>query len=243
MQDAVMDLINNGCETIVYQSINCTLYSDFEDYGFALPMLHKFAANRARVILADQLGNQAACRDAYLAILKNRLIEIPAGKKVLVILSKHGHPFKNETMDLRADIYRHSLELGVREMMKNWQGQWDLIWSSDEYVNDKQIKKQLNLDTYSAYRKAIEDGYDYALEIPTEFIAENTDQMIFHGMKKFSAFAEYDRFLPIPYPDWNYPLIRRFTEGRTTGIYCGTPVGPYRKYMVQAAVDSISEVL
>lgn len=243
MQSAVEELIAAGCRTIVYQSINCTLYSDFEDYGYALPLLHSLVNGRVRIILADQLGNQASCRGAFLAILKDRLNEVPPGKKVLVILSKHGHPFNNETLDQRADQFRKPLEIEVRKMMESWQGAWNVIWSSDEYVDPKKIKIPHKIDTYTAYRIAIEEGYDYALEIPTEFIAENTDQMIFHGMKKFSAFSEYDKYQPIPYSDWKKPLIRMFKDRKTTGIYCGTSVGVYRKYIVRAVIDSISDVL
>jgi hypothetical protein len=67
--------------------------------------------------------------------------------------------------------------------------------------------------------------------------------MILHAMKKFRAFPDYDRNQPISYPDWEKPLVREFHKGKTTGIYAGTPVGPYRKYVVQALVDSISDIL
>ena len=127
--------------------------------------------------------------------------------------------------------------------MDRWGGKWDLIWSFDEYADPYWDKSHTKTETHTAYRKAIEEGFDFALELPTEFPAENTDLMIFHAMKKFNAFAEYDRNAPVPYPDWEVPLVRKFTEGKTTGIYIGTPVGPYRKYIVQAVVDSISEVI
>lgn len=63
-------------------------------------------------------------------------------------------------------------------------------------MNDKKLR---------IYRRAIEAGYDYAIELPTEFPAENTDLMIFHAMKKFCAFAEYDHNAPVSYPDWEKP--------------------------------------
>jgi hypothetical protein len=74
-------------------------------------------------------------------------------------------------------------------------------------------------------------------------MSENTDLMIFHAMKKFGAFAEYDPYAPIPYPDWEKPLVRTFREGKTTGIYAGCPVGPYRKYVVEATMASVAEAL
>jgi hypothetical protein len=243
LQKAVEELIAAGCQTIIYQGINCPLYSDFEDYGYVLPMLHQFVTGRTRLIMADQLGNQAAYRQAYFWMLQDQVTEIPTDKKVLIILSRHGHPFKKETQDARAALYRQPLEEGARRIMDRWGGKWDLIWSFDEYADPYWDKSHTKTETHTAYRKAIEEGFDIALELPTEFPAENTDLMIFHAMKKFNAFNEYDRNAPVPYPDWEVPLVRKFTEGKTTGIYAGTPVGQYRKYIVQAVVDSISEVI
>lgn len=243
LQAAVEDLIAANCQTILYQSINCPLYSDFEDYGYVLPMLHEFVAGRARVIMTDQLGNQAAYREAYFAMLRDRLRDISPEKSILVILSRHGHPFKKETQDSRAHLYLQPLEEGVRKIMADWPGKWDVIWSFDEYADAYWDKTGSKVETCAAYRKAIAEGYDLALELPTEFPAENTDLMIFHAMKKFVAFAEYDRYAPVPYPDWEVPFVRQFSEGKTTGIYCGTPVGPYRKHVVQALVDSVSAAL
>ena len=246
MRAAVEELISSGCETIIYQSINCPLYTDFEDYGHSLALVHELVGGRATVIMADQLGNQAAMRQAYIEILRDQLEVLHHSARVLVILSMHGHPFKKETLDLRAKLYRDPLEAGIRDLMSTWEtwpGQWNLVWSFDEYADEYWDKKGTKFGTYQAYRQAIEQGYDYAIELPTEFPAENTDLMFFHAIKKFNAFPDYDRYQPVPYPDWEKPLVRKFHAGRTTGIYAGTPVGPYRKYVVQALVASLSDVI
>lgn len=243
IKTAVEDLIAAGCETIIYQNYNCSVYSDFEDYGHSLVKAHDYANSRATVIMADQIGNQAPLREGYCQMLRDQLKNLKSDSSVLVILSKHGHPFKKETQDERAPLYRIPLEADVRKVMANWKGKWQIIWAQDEYADEYWDPKQTKVETYKAYRKAIEEGYDYAVELPCEFMAENTDLMIFHAMKKFCAFSEYDRNIPVPYPDWDKPLVRLFTEGKTTGIYAGCPVGPYRKYVVDAVVSSISEVL
>jgi protoheme ferro-lyase len=240
---AVDELLATGCKTIVYQSINCPVYSDFEDYGYALPMLHEYVANRARLIMADQLGNQLSMREAYLQMLRDHLAGIPHTSSVLVILSRHGHPFKKETQDRLAQQYRQPLEQGVRQIMAERAAKWDVVWSFDDYADEYWDPKRLKYETKAAYRRAITEGYDYAIELPTEFPAENTDLMVFHAMKKFTAFSEYDYREPIPYPDWDKPLVRVFKEEDTTGVYAGCPVGPYRKYVVDALVASLSAVL
>jgi protoheme ferro-lyase len=240
---AVEELLSAGCQTILYQGINCPVYSDFEDYGYVLPLLHQAVKGRARVILVDQLGNQPGMRQAYLAILQDQLAELPPAASVYVILSAHGHPFKKETQDRRAPLYRKPLEEEVRRIMQERGGRWELAWSFDEYADEYWDPKNTRLDTYDAYRQGIQGGYEYILELPTDFPAENTDLMIFHAMKKFRAFAEYNMHQPVFYPDWEKPLVRVFHEGVTTGIYAGTPVGPYRKYVVEALVGSLRQAL
>lgn len=241
---AVDELLAAGCQTIVYQSFCNPVYSDFEEFATALPLVHEYAAGRAKIICADQLGNQPALREAYFALLRDQLEMLPAAAKVLVILSKHGHPFKKETQDEHGVLYREPLEAGIRQILSERGGEWQMVWSCDEYADEYYDKKHTKLETHAAYRKAIDEGFDYAIELPTEFLAENTDLMIFHAMKKFNAFAEYNRNEPVPYPDWEKPLVRTFHEGNTTGIYAGVPVGPvYRPYVAQALADSIKQVL
>ena len=240
---AVEELIAAGCETIVYQSINCPLYTDFEDYGHSLPLVHEIVNGRAQVIMADQLGNQVQMREAYCQMLRDQLAELPSEASVMVILSRHGHPFKKETQDMRAHLYCDPLEADVREILNARGGRSHVIWSFDEYADKYWDPKNTKLDTKDAYAEAIQDGYDFIIELPTEFPAENTDLMIFHAMKKFSVFNGYDMNVPVSYPDWEKPLVRKFKEGKTTGIYAGCPVGAYRKHVVEALVNSVEDVL
>ena len=240
---AVEELVAAGCETIVYQCFCNPVYSDFEEYAFAMPMVHRLVNGRARIIWADQLGNQPAMREAYLQIIRDQLAALPPQASVFLILSAHGHPFKKETQDLRAPEYRDPLAEGARRILEKRGEHWDLAWSFDEYADPYWDPKNEKLGTLQAYQRAIEEGYDYAIEVPTEFPAENTDLMIFHAMKKFIAFSDYNRDEPIPYPDWELPLVRTFHEGKTAGIYASCPVGPTRRYVVEAVVNSVGSIL
>lgn len=243
LQRAVEDLLAAGCTTIVYQSINGPVYSDFEDYAYALPRLYQAVRGRAVVICADQLGNQPAMREAYLHILRDQLDEIPPAASVLVILAAHGHPFKNETADMRAHEFRSPLTAGVQALLAARSGRGELLWSNDEYADSYWDPQNERLETRVAYQRAIAEAYDYAIELPTEFPAENTDLMIWHAMKKFTVFPDYDPNTPVPYPDWEHPLVRHFHAGKTTGVYAGCPVGPYRHHVVDAVVKSVSAIL
>jgi hypothetical protein len=242
VQQAVEELLAAGCETIVCQFFGNPVYTDFEEYAYALPMVHQFAAGRAKIICADQLGNQPAMRAAYVQLLRDHLARLPRQASILVILSRHGHPFKKDTQDVRGMEYRSALEAETRRLLMEWNGAWEVVWSDDEYADEYWDPKNVKLETHAAYRKAIEERYDYALEAPTDFIAESTDSMIFHAMKKFNAFADYDPYAPVLYADWDQPLVRTFREGEATGIYAGCPVGPYRKYIVEAIVASVLSI-
>lgn len=237
---AVEELLAAGCRTIVYQCYSNPVYSDFEEYAFALPALVKAVAGRAKVVCADQLGDRPEFRAAFTEMVRDQLAALPPAASVLVILSKHGHPFKKESQDAGGQVYREGLEEEVRGLLAVRRGRSELVWSCDEYADEYWSPKGGKLETRAAYRRAVDEGYDFALEFPTEFIAENTDLMIFHAMKKFCAFPGYDREAPVPYPDWSKPLTRRFHDGKTTGIYCGTPVGKYRAQVVEGLVASVS---
>ncbi|MRR18752.1 hypothetical protein EG827_01025 [bacterium] len=243
MQSAIEELLAEGCETIIYHCFCNPVYSDFEDYSLAVPLVHRLAKGRAKVICADQPGNQPAMREAFAKLAIDHLTRIPPEARLLLILSKHGHPFRKETQDNRGHEYRLPLERAMRDLMNRRSGKWELVWSDDEYADEYWDPRRKKFSTYDAYRKAIEEGYDYALELPTDFIAENTDLMFFHAIKKFRAFAEFDPYTPVPYPDWDKPLTRVFREGKTTGIYAGCPVGPYRSLVAEAVSASVSEIL
>jgi len=243
LSQAVEELLESGCETIIYQSFCDPVYSDFEEYNYSMPLVHRYVNGRGKTIFADQLGNQPQMREAYVQMIRDHLTQLPHEASILLILSKHGHPFKKETQDIRGEEYRMPLEAKVRQLMENWEGHWDIVWSDDEFADEYWDPKNTRLETFAAYQMAIAREFDYALEVPTDFIAENTDLMILHAMKKFKAFSAYDPYEPIPYPDWDQPLLRTFREGKTTGIYTSCPVGPYRKYVVEAIVASISDVL
>jgi hypothetical protein len=243
MRDAVEALLAAGCETIVYQCISNPLYGDFEDYGYALPLVHDLVDGRAKVVCADQLGSRPSMRQAYLELVRDRLAEIPGGASVCVLLSAHGHPFKNDTMDRRASEYRDPLTEGTQALLRQRRGRTDVVWTFDEYSDEYWDPKGERLSTRDAYLWAIEEGFEYVVEVPTEAPAENTDQMFLHAMKKFDVFSDYGCYDPVPYPDWSKPLVRRFHERNTTLIYASCPVGPYRRHIVDAIVESVGEVL
>ncbi len=91
--------------------------------------------------------------------------------------------------------------------------------------------------------EAINDGYDYAIGLPLEFFAENTDTLMHHALKCYENFDNYDPSEPIDYPDWSVPYSREIVQGKTHVIYNGVPVGKYKKHVIEAfylAIDSVT---
>jgi len=243
LRTSVDALLQQNCQTIIYQCYSNPLYSDFEEYATAIPCLKSLISGRARLVIADQIGNQPRLAQGFARKLQDVLTSIPPQASIYVILSKHGHPFKKETMDQRAHLYRQPVETAIRAVLAAHPGWWDLTWSCDEFADTYWDPKNKKLDTRDAYLHAIEQKFDYAVEIPTEFFAENTDTMIYHAMKKFDVFSDYDRNQPVSYPDWEQPLIREFHRKNTTAIYTSCLAGPYRVYVVDALVESLTQVL
>lgn len=97
--------------------------------------------------------------------------------------------------------------------------------------------------TNEALWKAINKDYDYVINLPIEFISENTDTLFAHAIMNFRGFEEFNVYEPINYENWDEPLARRFSQGKTTVIYASVPVGKYQKPLVEAHFLSIDSVL
>jgi hypothetical protein len=182
-------------------------------------------------------------RLAYVELIRDTLRELPEEASVRVILSAHGHPFKQDTMDARAGEYRDPLTRRVADLVAQRSGRGEVVWSFDEYADSYWDSKNERLSTRDAYLEAIDQGFDYIVEVPTEAPAENSDQMFLHAMHKFDVFEDYDVYEPVEYVDWERPLRRVYHSGETTLVYASCPVGPYRRHIVDAVVNSIGEVM
>jgi hypothetical protein len=97
--------------------------------------------------------------------------------------------------------------------------------------------------TNEAFWKGINEDYDYVINLPVEFITENTDTLFAHALMNFRGFEDFDVYQPIDYKDWNQPLVRQFKENNTTIIYTSVPVGKYRQPLVTAHFKSIDSIL
>jgi len=253
-RETLRKLMDAGCNTIVVAA-PMSIFSHFEEFNSSFR--HSFEhieewenehpGKKIKVILAPQMGDFQPLRQAFLEMLKDRLDTIPQGSDVTVAVTVHGMPwdsFKWEAWLQLAPSYRDKLFEECKELLKNYKfGRTNVVICQDEFADPVWDPKEKYLSTNRAYWNAINDGYDYAIGLPIEFFAENTDTMMHHAMKCYENFDQYDIEEPIDYPDWSVPYTREIIQGKTHVIYNGLPVGKYQKHVIEAFYQAVDSVL
>ncbi len=251
---AVYELLDAGCDTIVISSLQ-PIYSHFEEFNSGFRHCFEYIeewqkehpGKNVKVIISPQMGDFQPMRQAFLDMLKDRLDTLPEGTDVTVAVTVHGMPwdkFSYEGWLKLAPVYRDKLFEESKELVKTYKfGRTNVVICQDEFSDPIWDPKQKYLSTNRAYWAAIKDGYDYAIGLPIEFLAENTDTLMHHAMKNYENFDSYDLEEPIDYPDWSVPYTREMVQGKTRVIYNGVPVGKYQKHVIEALYQAIDSIL
>jgi protoheme ferro-lyase len=254
MRHKLHELLDAGCDTIVLSS-PLAMYSHFEDFnsGFRHSIEyieeweHEHPGKKIKVIMAPPMGNFKPMRDAYLQMLKDRLDSLPKNASVMVAVTVHGMPwekFKWEAWLELAPAYRDKLFEEVKQMVASYKfPKTNVVQCQDEFADPIWDPQQKYLSTNRAYWSAIKEGYDYAIGLPIEFYAENSDTMFHHALKNYKDFDQYDVYKQIDYKDWSQPYVREMVQGKTRVIYNGVPVGKYQKYVIDALYQSLDTIL
>ncbi len=254
MKQKLHALLDAGCETIVLAA-PMAIYSHFEEFNSGFRHSFEYIeeweranpGKKIKVIIAPQMGDFQPLRQAFLEMLKDRLDSIPEGSDVTVAVTVHGMPwdsFDYEAWIQLAPAYRDKLFEEVKDVIKSYRfGRTNVVICQDEFADPIWDPEKKYLSTNRAYWNAINDGYDYAIGLPIEFFAENTDTLMHHAMKNYENFDKYDIDEPVDYPDWSVPYTREIVQGKTRVIYNGVPVGKYQKYVIDAFYQSIDSVL
>lgn len=254
MRVRLRELLDAGCETIVIAA-PMAIFSHFEEFNSSFRHSFEYIeeweeehpGKKIKVILAPQMGDFQPLRQAFLEMLKDRLDTLPQGSDVFVAVTVHGMPwdsFKWEAWLQLAPGYRDKLFEDCKELLKEYKfGRTKVVICQDEFSDPIWDPKEKYLSTNRAYWSAINDGYDYAIGLPIEFFAENSDTLMHHAMKCYERFDQYDVNEPVDYPDWSVPYTREFVQGKTRVIYNGVPVGKYQKHVVEAYYQAINSVL
>ena len=254
MKQKLHEMLDAGCETIILTA-PMAIYSHFEEFNsgfrhcfeYIEEWEHHHPGKKIKVIIAPQMGNYQPLRQAFLDMLKDRLDSIPEGSKVFVGVTVHGMPWDNfpwEAWLELAPVYRDKLFEEVKALLAKYKfAKTEAVICQDEFSDPIWDPQQKYLSTNRAYWKAINDGYDYAIGLPIEFFAENSDTLMHHAQKCFEKFDKYNIDEPIDYPDWSVPFTRELVQGKTHVIYNGVPVGKYQKHVIEAYFQSLDEVM
>ncbi len=254
MRKNLHDLLDAGCETIVLIA-PMAIYSHFEEFNsgfrhcfeYIEEWKEKHPGKKVKVIIGPQMGDFQPLRQAFLEMLKDRLDTIPAGSDVTVGVTVHGMPwdhFKWEGWLQQAPAYRDKLFEEAKEVVAKYKfGRTNVVNCQDEFADPIWDPDEKYLSTNRAYLNAVKDGYDYAIGLPIEFFAENSDTLMHHAMKCFENFDQYDIDDPVDYPDMSVPYTREMLQGKTHVIYNGVPVGKYQKHVIEAFYQAIDSVL
>ncbi len=253
MRKKLHELLDAGCQTIILSS-PMGIYSHFEDFNSSfyhsfeyIEEWEKAHNKKVKVIMAPQMGNFQPLRQAFLEMLKDRLDTISENSSVMVAVTVHGMPwdaFQWEAWLKLAPVYRDKMFEDVKEMLKKYKfSKTNVVICQDEFADPIWDPKEKYLSTNRAYWNAIKENYDYAIGLPIEFFAENSDTLMHHAMKCYQGFDQYDIEQPIDYPDWSVPYSRVMVQGKTKVIYNGLPVGKYQKYVIEAMYQSLDSVM
>lgn len=253
VRQRLFELLDAGCDTIVLSSV-LTIYSHFEDFNFGFRQCFEYIdeweqnnpGKKIKVIMAPPMSQFQPMRQAFLEMLKDRLDIIPRGKDVTVALTVHGMPW--DILDWEAWLkfappYRDKLYEEVVKLLESYNfGRKHVVTCQDEFADPVWNPENKYLSTNRAYWNAINDSYDYVINLPIEFYSESTDTLFHHTLKQYENFDNYDPYDQISYPDWSVPYTREIIQGKTRVIYNGVPVGRYQEYVIEAlymAIDSI----
>jgi len=253
MKKKLYELLDGGCTTIILAA-PMAVYSHFEEFDSSFRHCIEYieawekshGGKKIKVIIAPNMGDFKPLRDAYLAMLQDRLDTLPKNASVAVAVSVHGLPYKQRPWEAWIELapaYRDTLNAEVQELVAPYGfPKTEIMSCQDEFAGPVWDKENKYLSTNEAYWRAINAGFDYVINIPIEFFVENTDSLYYHAIKNYEGFDGYSVYEQVDYPDWSVPYVREFTQGKTRVIYNGVPVGTYQHYVVDAlhaAVDSV----
>ena len=250
---AMYDLLDTGVDTVLL-AVPRPIYSHHEEFNssikHAMHYIHEWEEANGRhikAIITPQLGDIPVTRRAYHRMLADRLDTFAAGDSVKVVVSTHGMPWDQVPHEAWLELgppYLEVVENELRELLESYGfARHELVMSQENFADPINDPDNNYLSTNEAYWDGIRDGFDYVVNVPLSFFAENTDTAFGHAMVNFHGFDEYSRYDPIDYPDWNQPLVREYVQDGTRVIYNGTPVGRYRGPIVDAFFQAMDSVL
>jgi hypothetical protein len=251
---AMFSLLDEGIDTVVLAA-PAPVYSHHEEFNgsirHAMHYIHEWQQEHGgkpiKVVIQPQIGDFPVIRQAWVAMLKDRLDALPKQAAVKVVMSIHGMAWEQVPLEAWIELapgYRDGTLAALRTTLESYGfPRAEIVLAQDHFadpINDPQGKY---LSTNKAFLDGVRDDFDYVINVPIEFFAENTDTLFSHAMFNFEGVPGFDRYEQVDYPDWTVPYTREYVMEGTHLIYNGVPVGRYNGPIIAAFVEALESVL
>ncbi len=251
---AMYSLLDEGVDTVILAA-PAAIYSHHEEFNgsirHAVHYIHEWQEAHGnppiKVIIQPQIGDFAVIRQAWVAMLRDRLDTLPRTAAVKVVMSVHGMAWNRTPLEAWIELapaYRDTTLADLRTLLEGYGfARAEIVQAQDHFADPINDPEGRYLSTNKAFRDGIRDRYDYVINIPIEFFAENTDTLFSHAMFNFEGIPGFDRYEQVDYPDWTVPYVREYVVDGTHLIYNGVPVGRYNGPIVSAFTEALDSVL
>jgi protoheme ferro-lyase len=253
-RQAMFDLLDEGVDTVILAA-PAPIYSHHEEFNgsirHAMHYIHEWQEEHGdkavKVIIQPQLGDFPVIRQTWVAMLKDRLDRLPREASVKVVMSIHGMAWDrvpNEAWIALAPGYRDTTLADLGKLLESYGfSRTQIVQAQDHFADPVNNPTGKYLSTNKAFLDGIRDHFDYVINVPIEFFAENTDTLFSHAMINFENIPGYDRYEQVDYPDWTVPYTREYVVEGTHLIYNGVPVGRYNGPIIAAFVEALDSIL
>jgi hypothetical protein len=251
---AMFSLLDEGIDTLILAA-PAPIYSHHEEFNgsvkHAMHYVHEWQAEHGdkpiKVIIQPQLGDFPVIRQAWVAMLRDRLDTLPREASVKVVMSIHGMAWDrvpHEAWLELAPAYRDTTLADLKAALDSYGfARTEIVLGQDHFADPINNPTGKVLSTNKAFLDGIRDDFDYVINIPIEFFAENTDTLFSHAMFNFEGIPGFNRYEQVDYPDWTVPFTREYVVDGTRLIYNGVPVGRYNAPIIAAFVQALESVL
>jgi hypothetical protein len=251
---AMHELLDEGVDTVLIGA-PAPIYSHHEEFNggirHAMHYIHEWEqahpGRKHKVIITPQIGDFPVIRQAWVNMLRDRLDTLPKGSAVKVVMSVHGMAWDrvpNEAWIELAPAYRDTTLADLKAVLDSYEfSRREIVLGQDHFADPINDPKGKYLSTNRAFLDGIRAKYDYVINVPIEFFAENTDTLFSHAMFIFEHIPGFDRYQQVDYPDWTVPYTREYVVEGTHLIYNGVPVGKYNGPIIEAFVQALDSVL
>jgi len=252
---AFFDLMDEGIDTLILGAPR-PIYSHHEEFNgsirHAMHYLHDWQEARndhreIKVIISPELQHFDPMYELYPAIIRDNLKHVPEGSSVKLVLSIHGMPWENvphEGWIKLSPPFLKRVMAEAEELMAGYGfSRYEVVQSQDHFADSHSDPENKYLSTNQAFWEGVEDDFDYVLNVPLEFFAENTDTMFYHDMANFEGFDSYNVYETVEYTDWSKPYRKTVEQDGTKVIYGGVAAEQFSGPIINSFYQSLDSVV